>query len=120
MYLAYIPEDSGNDSVDPNAQYLDQLKKVYVVDPNAVDTVNWVLVFAGTIGTIIFVVAIVGWIYTFVLYMASVSLGRASLKNKKFWIQMVGSLFVIIFYSTGVLFAFGSEMYKLLQSWGTL
>lgn len=119
--LAYIPEDAGNSpATDPNKGYLDQMKTVYLVDPEAVEKVDWVLVLAGSIGTVLSTIAIIGWILTFLMFVIHCLSGKQSLRNTKFWKNMLGSLIIIILFTTGVIFAFGEQMYNLLLTWGKL
>lgn len=116
MILAYVPEE-GTTAPDANKDYIDQMKTIYMIEPETIEKVNWVLVFAGTIGTILSVIAIVGWIYKFIMFLVYCSLGRRSLKDTQFWIRMLGSFLVITVFVTGVIFAFGSSLYDLLLMW---
>ncbi|WP_139293527.1 hypothetical protein [Mycobacterium tuberculosis] len=119
MFLAYVPEEAGTAS-NTNQEYLDQIRKVYVVEQDSVEKLDWFLILAGSIGTILSVIAIVGWILYFFTFLFRCSIGKSSIRDIGFWKRMIGSFLVIVLFTTGVIFAFGEEMYNLLLEWGKL
>jgi len=120
MELAYIPEEPNKPAPDTNIDYVEQMKTVYTVDPETLDKVDWVLLFAGGVGTIIATIAIVWWFVTLLLFLLRVSLGKRTINDKRFWMNMSGIFIVLCLFTSGAIFLFISHFYDLLEAWGKL
>ncbi|MDQ0172617.1 hypothetical protein [Paenibacillus tundrae] len=57
------------------------MKTIHTVDPKTLDKVDWVLLFAGEVATVIFVVAIVWWFVTLLLFLLKVSMGKRAMNG---------------------------------------
>jgi len=98
--------------------YISKMKKMYTVDPDVVDHLNWFLVLAGAAGTILCALALAYWLIRFFSFLLSVSRGAKNLKDTKFWKRMVVALLLILLFMTGSVFTVLSQFYDYMALWG--
>lgn len=98
--------------------YISKMKKMYTVDPDVVDNLNWLLVLAGATGTILCVLALSYWLIRFFAFLLSASRGAKSLKDTKFWKRMAVGLLLILLFMTGSVFTVLSQFYDYMAIWG--
>lgn len=98
--------------------YISKMKKMYKVDPDVVDGMNWFLVLAGAAGTILCVLALSYWLIRFFGFLLSASRGAKSIKDTRFWRNMGVALLIIILIMTGSVFTLLSQFYDYMALWG--
>ncbi|NOU82512.1 hypothetical protein GC101_26970 [Paenibacillus sp. LMG 31459] len=98
--------------------YISKMKKMYKVDPSVVDDMNWFLVLAGAVGTILCVLAFAYWLIRFFMFLLAVSRGAKSLKDTTFWKRMAVALGLILLFMTGSVFTLLSQFYDYMAIWG--
>ncbi|ULO07152.1 hypothetical protein H1230_30155 [Paenibacillus sp. 19GGS1-52] len=98
--------------------YISKMKKMYIVDPDVVDNLNWLLVLAGATGTILCVFALSYWLIRFFAFLLLASRGAKSLKDTKFWKRMAVGLLLILLFMTGSVFTVLSQFYDYMAIWG--
>lgn len=98
--------------------YMQQLKKVYVVDSTVLDGMDWFLVIAGAIGTIFCTIAFIYWLGKLLVFIYKVSRAKAKFNDKRFWKQMATGFILIILFMTGSLVMLFSRIFDFLAVWG--
>lgn len=111
-------EEQPESVVQPSGKYLSDIKKVYTVDEEVLNNSDWFLLFIGTIGTILCTASFVWWLLKIITFFVNVSRGADTIRNKPFWIRMGGALLIIMFFMSGSLLLFVSEIYDLIAYWG--
>jgi hypothetical protein len=98
--------------------YMEQVKKLYSVDDGVLNGMDWLIILAGSIGTILSVVAFFYWCIKLVVFIILANSGKAKMKDLRFWKRMGIALLIIVLIMSGSLVLIFARIFDFLAVWG--
>jgi hypothetical protein len=98
--------------------YLGKMKKMYTIDASQLGKLDWLLVIAGTLATVVCICAFVYWLYKIIAFLWLVKLGKANVTDTRFWKRMGISLVIIMFFMTSGIFTIAEALFNVLRKSG--
>lgn len=105
-------------AAETSEAYLKKMKKMYTIDVSQLGMLEWVLVIAGTLASVISILALIYWMYKIITFLWKVKLAKANLNDSAFWKRMGIALIIIMLFMTSGLFAILEGIYKVLLKTG--
>ena len=98
--------------------YMQQMKKMYSVDTGVLNDMDWLLLMAGSIGTVLCTVAFFYWFYKIIMFIHQVNRGKARFRDLKFWKRIGIGLIMIILFMSGSLVMLFARFFDFMAVWG--
>lgn len=99
-------------------EYVPQMKKIYTIDTEVIDGVDWVLVIGGGAVSVLSVAGLVYWLYNFFLHLFQASRGEIALWDNGFWKRSGVALLIIFLLLGGIWLTIFEELYNTMVVWG--
>ncbi|MEI7024710.1 hypothetical protein [Paenibacillus sp. y28] len=113
--ILMLAAQKGMTEEEMNAAYKSQMEQKFPIKSDTIESVNWLLLLGGVVSSVLAIVALVYWVTQFKLRLLQISLGRAALKDARFWTRMGLALVIIFSFISGAVFLLLSGWYDLTR-----
>lgn len=103
---------------EQGSNYIQQIKKMYNVDTGVLNNMDWFLLMAGSIGTVLCTVAFFYWFYKLIIFVHQVNRAKAKFKDMRFWKRMGIALLMIILFMSGSVVMLFARAFDFMAVWG--